>query len=43
MLLGAALMLIASVPARAANTGGEKPYRIVAGKVDFGTYNGYLR
>ncbi len=43
MLLGAALMLIASVPARAANTGGEKPYRIVAGKVDFGTYNGYRR
>ncbi len=41
MLLG--MVLVASVPARAADTGDEKPYRIVAGKVDFGTYNGYRR
>ena len=43
MLLGMALVLVASVAARAAETGDEKPYRIVAGKVDFGTYNGYRR
>ena len=43
MLLGMALMLVASVPATAADKGDEKPYRIVAGKVDFGTYNGYRR
>ena len=43
MLLGMALVLVASVPATAADTDDEKPYRIVAGKVDFGTYNGYRR
>jgi mono/diheme cytochrome c family protein len=43
MLLGMALLLVASVPATAADTDDEKPYRIVDGKVDFGTYNGYRR
>ena len=43
MLLGMALLLVASVPATAADTDDEKPYRIVGGKVDFGTYNGYRR
>ena len=43
MLLGMALLLVASVPATAADMDDEKPYRIVDGKVDFGTYNGYRR
>ena len=43
MLLGMALLLVASVPAISAETDDEKPYRIVDGKVDFGTYNGYRR
>ncbi len=40
-----ALMLAVSafVPAGAAQEEEEKPYRIVGGKVDFGTYNGYRR
>ncbi len=43
--LGMALVLATSVfvPAKAAEEEGEKPYRIVDGKVDFGTYNGYRR
>ena len=43
MLLGMALLLVASVPALSAETDDETPYRIVDGKVDFGTYNGYRR
>ena len=42
---GVALMLAVSAfgPANAAEEEAEKPYRIVGGKVDFGTYNGYRR
>jgi mono/diheme cytochrome c family protein len=45
VLLGMALVLATSafVPADAAQKNEEKPYRIVGGKVDFGTYNGYRR
>ena len=43
MLLGMALLLVGSVSAKAVDTDDEKPYRIVDGKVDFGTYNGYRR
>ncbi len=45
VLLGVALVLAAStfVAAGAAEKNEEKPYRIVDGKVDFGTYNGYRR
>ena len=43
MFLGMALVLATIVPAMAGGEGEEKPYRIVDGKVDFGTYNGYRR
>ena len=45
ILLGVALVLAAYafVPVNAAEEKEEKPYRMVGGKVDFGTYNGYRR
>ncbi|MFQ5617707.1 MAG: c-type cytochrome [Rhodospirillales bacterium] len=43
VFLGMALVLATVVPATAGGEGEEKPYRIVDGKVDFGTYNGYRR
>jgi mono/diheme cytochrome c family protein len=45
VFLGMALIFAISVfvPARAAEEKNEKPYRIVDGKIDFGTYNGYRR
>ncbi len=41
IILGLALAV--PVSAKAAEKGEEKPYKIIGGKVDFGTYNGYRR
>jgi len=42
-ILGLALAFAGLIYVSSPAAGGEKPYQVVDGKVDFGTYNGYRR